>query len=96
MIEFHPLALQELRRAQAWYRDKSLQAAERFFEKTSRTIDRILSDPASHAPIGRNSRYVRIARFPYVLIYRVRHEKDVYMIAVAHTSRRRGYWRNRK
>ena len=96
MIEFHVLALRELRQAQAWYREKSVQAAERFFQQTCNAMERISLDPASHAVIGRNLHYVRISRFPFVLIYRIRSQNEAFVIAVAHTSRRRGYWRGRK
>jgi plasmid stabilization system protein ParE len=95
VIEFHRLALEELRQAQAWYREKSLQAAERFFQQTSRTIERLLTDPSSYAKIGRGCHYVRISRFPFVLIYRIRSQNEVFVVAVAHTARRR-YWRNRR
>lgn len=96
MIEFHRLALTELRQAQAWYRTKSPQAAERFFEQVRRAIERLQADPTSHSRIGRNWHSIRISRFPFVLIYRVRSEKDVLVLAVAHTARRPGYWRKRK
>lgn len=95
MIEFHRLALEELRQAQAWYRQKSLPAAERFFQQTNRTIERLLADPASYSAIGRNCHYVTISRFPFVLIYRIRSQNDMFVVAVAHTARRR-YWRKRK
>jgi len=96
VIEFHRLALDELRQAQAWYRDRSPKAAERFFQRTSRAIERLMADPESHARIGRDCHYVPISRFPFVLIYRIRSRNDVFVIAVAHVARRRGYWRNRK
>ncbi len=96
MIEFHELALVELRQAQAWYRGKSQGVAERFFRQTRRAVERLLIDPASQPVIGRGCHYLRISRFPFVLIYRVRSHDDVFVIAVAHTSRRRGYWRSRK
>ncbi len=54
MIEFHQLALQELRQAQAWYRARSQQAAERFYLKVQRAIERLQIDPSSHAMIGRD------------------------------------------
>jgi len=96
VIEFHRLALHELRQAQAWYRKKSLLAAERFFQQTNRAIERLLLDPSSYPMIGRECHCLRIARFPFVLIYRIRSTNNLLVVAVAHTARRRDYWRNRK
>lgn len=36
-----------------------------------------------------------LTRFPYTIVYRMR-ETDVYIVAIAHTSRRPGYWKNRR
>jgi plasmid stabilization system protein ParE len=33
-------------------------------------------------------------RFPYAVIY-VERDEDVFIVAVAHTSQRPGYWKNR-
>lgn len=96
MIEFHALALRELRAAQAWYRERSPMAAERFFEQTNRVLDRILADPSSHAVYRKDYRQLRIARYPYVLIFQVRGDDRIFVTAVAHTSRRPGYWTRRK
>lgn len=95
VIEFHELALNDLRQAQAWYREKSPRAAERFFLQTGRAAQRLLVDSGSQPVIGRDCHYMRISRFPFVLIYRVRSQSDVFVIAGAHTSRRRGYWSRR-
>lgn len=95
MIEFHELALDELRHAQSWYRVKSPRAAERFFEEVNHVVERAVADPASYPVIGR-FRYIRIRRFPFILVYQVRPTNDVFVVAVAHTSRRKGYWTRRK
>ena len=94
-MEFHRLAREELRQALGWYRAKSRQAAERFLLHTERTLQRVLADPAAFPRLGQHDHYLRISRFPFVLIYRLRPTGDVLIVAVAHTSRRSGYWRNR-
>ena len=96
MMEFHHRALDELRQAQLWYRTKSVQSAERFFGQVSRALDRVLADPASQPAIGRGFHYVRVRKFPFILVYRIRSEGNVFIVAVAHTSRRPGYWNRRK
>jgi plasmid stabilization system protein ParE len=95
VIEFHRLAQRELRQALRWYRQRSLPAAERFFQQVTRAIDRLIADPASHAAFGSNHRVVSVSRFPFVIVFQIRADRDVFVVAVAHTSRRRGYWRHR-
>jgi hypothetical protein len=45
------------------------------------------------AAAGRTRSWL-LSRFPYRVIYRVRDE-DIYIVAIAHTSRRPGYWKDR-
>jgi hypothetical protein len=52
------------------------QAAERFFQRTSSAIERLIADRASHPKVGRDSHHVPITRFPFVLVYRIRSEND--------------------
>jgi hypothetical protein len=33
--------------------------------------------------------------FPYKVAYRIR-DHDIHIVAIAHTSRRPGYWKNRR
>jgi len=39
---------------------------------------------------------VRVNRFPYLLIFGEQSPNVVMVVAVAHTSRRPGYWRHRR
>ncbi|HUQ71928.1 MAG TPA: type II toxin-antitoxin system RelE/ParE family toxin [Planctomycetaceae bacterium] len=95
MIEFHQLALAELRDAQRWYRTKSRETAERFLTRVDQAIERLVADPESLPLIGRDNRSIRVPRFPYLLVYRIQ-PNGPFVVAVAHTSRRRGYWSRRK
>ncbi|MGE3491981.1 MAG: type II toxin-antitoxin system RelE/ParE family toxin [Vicinamibacterales bacterium] len=40
------------------------------------------------------SRQLKVRGFPYIVAYRIR-PADIYIVAVAHTSRRPGYWKHR-
>ncbi len=44
--------------------------------------------------MGKVFRRVLTNRFPYAVIY-VERDADYFVIAVAHTSRRPGYWKDR-
>ena len=48
-----------------------------------------------HQLAAQEYRWVRVRRFPYVLIFRQRSRESVMVMAVANTSRRPGYWRGR-
>jgi len=96
VIEFHRLARNELREAAHWYRLRSPQVAERFVAQVERAVERIANDPDSHPLIGRSHRMVRVSRFPYLMVYQPVTADRIVITAVAHTSRRPGYWRNRR
>ncbi len=94
-VRFHPEADRELADAREWYRARSEVAAQAFSLEIDRAIQRIAEAPLTY-PIGRRGEHrFLLNRFPYTILYRLRGE-DVFVTAVAHQSRRRGYWRNRR
>ena len=93
---FHRLAARELKEASAWYAARSITARRRFREAVAVALDCITANPLSHALLIGHYRYRQTRRFPYVLVFEVRDDKSVFVVAVAHTSRRPGYWRNRR
>lgn len=94
-VQFHPEADQELIEAREWYDARSEVAAQAFSLEVDHAIGRILEAPLRY-PIGRRGerRFV-LDRFPYTILYRVR-ESHVFITAVAHQSRRPGYWHHRR
>jgi mRNA-degrading endonuclease RelE of RelBE toxin-antitoxin system len=40
------------------------------------------------------NRRFRVKNFPYLLIYKIK-QQTIFVLAVAHTSRKPGYWKNR-
>ncbi len=94
-LRVHPEADMELTEAREWYVVRSEVAAQAFALEIDHAIARILDAPLSY-PIGRRGerRFV-LDRFPYTILYRVRAD-HVYVTAVAHQSRRPGYWHHRR
>ena len=94
-VRFHPEADEELAEAREWYETRSEVAAQAFALEIDHAIARILEAPLRY-PIGRRGerRFV-LDRFPYTILYRVRTD-HVFITAVAHQSRRPGYWRHRR
>jgi plasmid stabilization system protein ParE len=93
-LEIHPAALEEIRLAVAWYRDRSESAATRFVEEVDHAIAQIIHSP-DRWPAGiAGSRKFVLQRFPFAVIYRA-NLFVITVLAVAHGHRRPGYWRAR-
>jgi toxin ParE1/3/4 len=95
-VIFHRLAAKEAHAAEAWYSTRSMRAAHRFRESVEAAADRVAADPDAHPLVVGQFRQIRVKDFPFLLIYRWLDATDILVVAVAHTSRRAGYWRRRK
>ena len=95
-VVFHRLAAREYRSARDWYADRAPEVAENFRIAVDRAVSRISSRKESLPKLRPVYRFARVQRFPYVLIFRERTQESVMVVAVAHTSRRPGYWRGRR
>ena len=94
--EFHPAAEEEFFAALRFYREsESDRVASDFESELRRCIELTLHNPEIAPRIGRKrARGKLFRRFPYTLVYAV--EPDlIYILAVAHQSRRPGYWTGR-
>lgn len=98
-LSIDPAAEDELRAAVAWYEMQRRGLGARFFAEVGRLLDLILRHPGIGSPVPRvraeyGMRRVPLRRFPYFVVYRERSD-DVHVIAVAHASRKPGYWCHR-
>jgi len=90
-VEFHQGAMADVKSAVAWYQQRSPKAALDFIEELHRAADTIREAP-ERWPIGKsNTRRFLLWRFPFAIIYSEQ-ESVVTIWAVAHGSRRPGYW----
>jgi plasmid stabilization system protein ParE len=90
----HPEARLELREAIAYYEDCMDGLGREFFREIYVSIRRIARTPALWPGLSENSRRFLTKRFPYSIIYQVLDE-EVLIVAVAHQSRKPGYWKGR-
>jgi plasmid stabilization system protein ParE len=96
-FQFSTPASAELADAVRWYETRRNGLGADFYEAVVRAIEQIRTHPdigtlrAGRLPYRR----VLVSGFPYQIVYRVR-ENDLYVIAIAHTSRRPGFWQGRQ
>ena len=93
-IEFHPDAQTELIAAAEFFEGKAEHLGVDFIDLVQRATRRLLDFPNSGRRAGKRLRCALVARFFYRLLYRVERER-IFIVAVAHPSRRPGYWRSR-
>jgi len=92
--EFHREAQDEFISAAQYFESQTENLGLDFIAAVERTYQRILEFPNSGRPFGRRLRRLLVPGFPYGLLYRVEAER-IFIVAVAHFSRRPGYWRSR-
>jgi plasmid stabilization system protein ParE len=93
---FHAMARRELLDALRWYEQQSDDASSGFAVAVDAAIDRICADPERYEIVLRRFQRAKVERYPYNLFYELVADNCVRIMAVAHTSRRAGYWRRRK
>jgi plasmid stabilization system protein ParE len=92
---FHREAQAEFREAARFYESRLPGLGSSFADEVEHAIQLTLAHPDIGTPVGRSLRQVLVKRFPYAVIYR-REAGEIFILAIAHQSRRPGYWRQRK
>ena len=92
----HPEAQQDLREAAAFYREEAgAELAQSLLREFERSVELLLAHPGLGVIWRHGKRRLVMRRFRYALIYTVV-GYEIRILAVAHHSRRPGYWRARK
>jgi len=78
-----------------WYAERSKQAAEGFEAEFTRVLEAIAASPERYPFCDDRHRFYLLKRYPFQVIYRVAPDGRLLIVAVAHTSRRPGYWSKR-
>lgn len=94
-VEFHDEAGSEYDAAFDWYFQRSPDAALKFDGEVDRAIEEILKAPRRWAIGPYRTRRFLLRRFPFILIYQERSSGNIQIIAVAHASRKPGFWKKR-
>ena len=92
----HPDAQEDLREAAAFYRERAgAELSQALLNEFEHCVGLLLEFPGLGAMWRYGKRRLVMRRFRYALIYTIAGEQ-VRILAVAHYSRRPGYWRARK
>lgn len=78
----------------AFYEKRRNGLGSAFLVEFERTLQLIQQYPESGRPLRNRFRQILTNRFPFAVIYAER-DQELLVIAVAHTSRKPGYWKNR-
>jgi plasmid stabilization system protein ParE len=78
-----------------WYAERSRQAAEGFEAEFARALKGISANPGRFPMCDDRHRFYLLKRYPFQIIYRPISDEKLLIVAVAHTSRRPGYWMDR-
>lgn len=78
-----------------WYAERSLRAADGFEAAFEQALESIAAHPERYPLCDDRHRFFLLKRYPFQIIYRRTSEDRWLVVAVAHTSRRPGYWRYR-
>ena len=92
----HEEAAVELGEAASYYAEKASQAiAEAFLDEFAQVIDLLQLHQEIGAIKEGGMRTLPFRRFPFLLVYRENRSAGPQIYAVAHQSRRPGYWQHR-
>jgi toxin ParE1/3/4 len=93
-FRFHPEAREEFRDAMRWYRGRCAIASAEFRIAVSGAIRNVAQSPLLWPGYLHGTRRFVLHRFPFSIVY-LDDPDLVTIIAVAHSKRKPGYWKER-
>jgi len=94
-ITYHLEARAEVDAAAAFYFQRNPATAAKFLDELAFVLEEIRYGPQRWPfEIGTRIQRLHFRRFPFTVYYR-NDLHEIYILAVAHTSRRPGYWKSR-
>lgn len=93
-VRFHHAARAEYHDAIRWYRAHRPESGVEFQREIERAIEQIFQYPEAWPHADEICRRFIVNRFRHALVYAVL-GNSIWIVAVAHTSRRPGYWQER-
>lgn len=78
----------------AFYNEEEAELASRFATAVEEAVARAVMFPLTGSPASMNTRRVFVENFPFAVVYRPDPD-GIVIFALAHHSRRPGYWQSR-
>jgi toxin ParE1/3/4 len=94
-LRYHPLFDCDVREAAGWYDRRASGLGDTFVDLVSQAVAEIIADPERFAPAQTECRYIRVSRFPYVILFDVT-DVEILLLGVLHTARSMDKWRERQ
>jgi plasmid stabilization system protein ParE len=93
-VVVRPAAAADIEDAFRWYRDKRPGLGDAFLEALRGAMLQVLEHPKAFPVLHRDTRRVRVRRFPYGVFYRV-YPDTIVVVACMHGRRDPRRWRAR-
>jgi plasmid stabilization system protein ParE len=95
-LQYHKGASEEVRDAYLWYAERDRKTARLFASEINLAIEKIRRSPKRWPRFDGDVRRYVLHGFPFQIIYYLDAAGTIYVLAVAHTRKRPGYWIHRK
>ena len=92
-VELHPEADVEFAAQIEYYETQQAGLGQRFYHEVIKCLELIAECPTLPR-LRKNYRRVNLKIFPFYVAYAI-HEDLIWVLAVAHSQRRPGYWKSR-
>ena len=93
-LRFFEEADQEVEEHRAWYRERNESAEAGFLGEVDHAIEQVIAAPHQWPRFLSGTRRYVFPKYPFSLIYIVEND-TINVVAIAHESRKPGYWRKR-
>ena len=96
LVKLHPEARTELQDSVDFYGERSGQLKSNFKQRVVEGLREMAHDPGRYpkVPGVTDVRKCRLRQFPFSILY-INRPHYVWVVAIAHGSRRPGYWKER-
>lgn len=93
-VRYHPEARMEAIESSLFYDSRQRGLGDRFLSALEQSERLVQSLPASGTPAEMVTRKHRMNKFPFAIIYK-EYPDHIFIVAIAHFSRKPGYWKER-
>ncbi len=94
-VRYHPLFECDVREAARWYNRRSAGLGDAFVDVVRQCTADVIANPERFARSPAGCRYIRLPRFPYVLLFDLVGD-ELLILSALHTARSMEKWRERQ